>query len=266
MKHQKALDLIIHHLKKKGETTQVQAIELAAKSSKNKLILKVMQCLDSKNQHVRAAAAECLGALGHKNAVQPLCKKLADYFWDVRLTAAESLGILLAQKKQTPLALMQKLEDPNELVRIQVIESITAIGDKKALPKLWKAIQDPSPLVRSYAGGAIGSLGSKSDIKLLSMALKKERSATVKIGILQALFELGETSVLPSIFELLKSKDYRVRCAVANTLSGSVVNSSNSKMVLATLCKALRDESTVAARSTFDASIRTIRKRFKQKK
>jgi len=266
MKHQKALDLLIHHLKKKGETTHVQAIQLAAKSSTNKLSLEVMPCLENKNQHVRAAAAECLGALGQKNAVQPLCKKLADYFWDVRLAAVESLGILLAQKKQAPLALIRKLEDPNELVRIQAVESMVAIGDKKTLPKLWKAIHDPSPLVRSYAGGAIGSLGRKADIKRLGITLKKERSATAKIGILQALFELGETSVLPSIFELLKSKDYRVRCAVTNTLCDVIVNSTNFEIVLATLCKALIDESTVAARSTLDASIRTIKKRFKQKK
>ena len=265
MNRQVALDLLIHHLKKKGETTRVQAIQHAEKSSTNKLSLEVMPCLENTNQHVRAAAADCLGALGQKHAVQPLCMKLADYFSLVRIAAAESLGIILAQKKEAPLALIRKLEDPEELVRIQAVESVEAIGDKKALPKLWKAIHDPSPLVRRYAGGAIGSLGRKADIKRLWITLKNERSARAKIGILQALFELGETSVLPSFFKLLKSKDYLVRCAVTHTLSDVIVNSTNFEMVLATLRNALKTESTVAARSTMDASIRTIKKRFKKK-
>lgn len=76
------------------------------------------------------------------------------------MMAATGLGDLL-QGKSSPPELIGRLQDPDELVRIEAAESLGVIGDKKALPDLWKALTDSSSLVRSYIAGAIGELGSR---------------------------------------------------------------------------------------------------------
>jgi len=181
------------------------------------------------------------------------------------MRAAESFGVQLFGSKKSPQALVKKLQDPNELVRIEVVESLGAIGDRKVLSKLWKAMSDRSPLVRSYVAGAIGELGSKEDIRKLERNIKKERSPTAKLGYYQALYRLGKRDVFEKILSLLESRDYRLRCATANTLMACIVDASNSDIALSALRKALKAEPTIAAKSTFQACIRSIRKWSKKR-
>jgi len=49
------------------------------------------------------------------------------------------------------------LEDPNVLVRIAAAESLGAIGDRKALPALWRAINDRSERARKKDEGLLHS-------------------------------------------------------------------------------------------------------------
>jgi HEAT repeat protein len=152
------------------------------------------------------------------------------------------------------------LEDPDVLVRVEAAESLATIGDPKALPALWRAIDDRSPLVRSYVAGAIGSFGRAGDIPKLEQLLKKERSDTVKVGIYQALYELGRKDMLLSLISLLmESNDYRVRIATANILAEVVLDKSNVAMVLDALRRALKREETVAGRSSIRSSLRIVR-------
>ena len=266
-KEMSILSQLLCWLKERGETGRAEKVELLLKeNSPYQLVREVIQWLGFSNPWARAAAAECLGAIGRTEAVTPLCHALTDHFSEVRGAAAESLGILLTEKKDCPGALARKISDPDTLVRLQVAEALGLIGDKRTLPRLWKSLRDRSPLVRRYVCSAIGQLGDQADLRRLKRELKSERNDMTKLGYFDAIYSLGDRGIFPALLALLESKDYRVRCAVANTLSGEFVNSSNSKTVLAILRKALKDESTVAARSTLEASIRTIRKRFKQKK
>ena len=204
------------------------------------------------------------GGKRRKENIDALSLRFSDHDPDVRMKVAERLGIQLAGSKKCPRALVKMLHDPNELVRIEVVDSLAAIGDRGVLPNLWMAIRDRSPLVRSYIAGAIGELGSKEDLKRLERKVGKERSRTAKLGYYQALYLLGKNEIFPTIVRFLRSKNYRLRCSTANILSEFIVDHSNYQSVLSALRKALTMESTVAAKSTFEACIRSIKKRFKE--
>ncbi len=241
---------------------RLRALDSLAKSCRPGIVDDFVNLLSDKSPAMRSAAAEYLGPIGRTAAIPPLIESLADSNREVRLMAARSLGLLL-RGRRSPRPLINGLNDRDELVRIEVCESLGAIGDRKALPRLWRTIRDRSALVRSYAAGAIGELGGQRDIRKLEAVLQQERSEASKVGLYQALYVLGKTEALSGLISLLQSSDYRVRCAVANTLSNVIANESNARIILGALEKARRQESTPAAESSMKSSIRDIKKRIK---
>lgn len=177
------------------------------------------------------------------------------------MRAAEAVGDLLAGKKTSPQELIRRLKDPNELVRVEAADSLRAIGDRRALAALWRAVHDRSSLVRRYVLETIGELGSSTDIPRVERLLRGERSANARLGCYVALYQLGRRDVMPQLVALLQNRDYRIRCAAANTL-GRLARRSNAAMIVKVLQLTLRQESTVAARSSLRTSIRAIRRRW----
>ena len=155
--------------------------------------------------------------------------------------------------------LVKGLRDADELVRIEVCEALANIGDPQAIPALRKALRDTSPLVRSYAAAAIGVLGSKNDIPTLETQLRNEFSDAAKVGLYHGLFKLGKLDMLVGLSGLLQSSDYRVRCAVANTLCEVVADQDSARIILPELRKALSLESTVAAQEAIENSLTVLR-------
>ena len=250
---------LLEQLEREDALARVHALESIVNIDHPRVFPEIVKALSDRNPNVRSTAADFLGALGNKEAVIPLINKLGDHSVEVRMRSAESLGDLLIGEKNSPSALIKALQDPNELVRIAVAESLGAIGDKRALRALWKAIHDASPLVRGYIAEAIGELGDLKDVSKLEKELKKEVSETAKVGFYHALYLLGRHSVLQDLLMLLKSRDYRVRSATANTLSAIHINKSETPVVLNVLRKALRQEPTVAARSSMRSSLLAIK-------
>jgi len=258
-------DQLLRQLKDTKALVRANAVEKLAKIDHPSVVSRLVDALSDSNPLVRWSAALVLGEREEKEAVGPLISELSDHFSEVRMYAAEALGILLQDEEKCPPALIKNLKDPDELVRIEVAESIGAIGDQKALPALWKVIHDRSPLVRSYVAVAIGRLGSRADITRLEREMRNEKNDTVKIGYYQALYILGKHEILPAILKLLESRDYRVRCATARTLcSDFIVDRSNVQVILDTLQKAFKRETSVAIapKSSIQSSIREIKQRF----
>jgi HEAT repeat protein len=178
---------------------------------------------------------------------------------DKRTEAAAQIGSILARAGDSPQALIRALQDRSELVRVQAAESLGLIGDRTALRALWMALRDRSGLVRSYVASAIGDLGKKKDAGRLRRALARERSSRAKVGYYAALHKLGEREAIPRLIELLRSADYRVRCAAANNLGRLVSRGREAETVSRALRAAMREEPTVAARSSFRSSLRLVR-------
>lgn len=253
----KRLSQLLKRLEDREAPTRISALESLANINHPSVFDAMVKALSDRNPTVRVTAVEGLSALKNKEGIAHLLDRLADSNSEVRMRAAEGLGVLL-RGETSPRSLVKLLQDTDELVRIAATEALEAIGDRQALSALRKAIHDPSPLVRSYIAEAIGKLGSARDIGKLVKELKKETSETAKVGFYQALYLLGQHNVLQDLLMLLQSSDYRVRCATANTLSVIYADESDASLVLRALRKALRQEPTVAARSSIRSTLRTL--------
>jgi HEAT repeat protein len=256
---QKALADLLERSRERDASVRVAALEALAKIDHPGVLDTMIRALSDKNPTVRVTAVESLGTLNYEQSVPQLIDRLADSNSEVRMRAAESLGMLMSGGS-SPSALIKRLQDSDRLVRIAVAETLGAIGDQKALPALRQALRDASPLVRSYVSESIGRLGGKRDIAGLETALEKETSETAKVGFYYGLYLLGQHAMLQELLKLLQSTDYRVRCATANTLSQIPGDESEREVILRSLRKALRQEPTVAARSSIRSSLRRLSK------
>lgn len=237
---------------------RIKALESMAKLDVPQTFNVIVDGLRDRIELVRVAAAEALGSRADQRAIPHLLKALADRDYEVRLTAAESLGDLISDQKSPP-ALVRLLEDRDALVRITAAEELEEIGDRRALPKLRQVLNDPDGLVRSYVAGAIGALGGKRDIRVLEHRLQVERSPQAKVGLLHGLYRLGKREYFPAFLKLLESKNYRVRCAVANTLPMMDLDKSAIPEARSALRRALSRETTLAAREAIRYGLRELR-------
>jgi HEAT repeat protein len=210
------------------------------------------------NERVQGLKQVVDSSLG--DLAQPVVELLADHHSDVRYEATQALGRLLAGSGRAPAALRRCLEDRDELVRIAAIEAAGDIGDKRIASLLRRRTNDSSPVVRSYAASALGSLGVQGARGALITASRRERSARARVGVYEGLFRLGEQWALDRLLALLRSKQYRVRCAVGNTVAELPLEPESRGEVRRALKTALAAEHTVAATSSLRFALRRVRR------
>lgn len=210
---------------------------------------------ESKDYREREALAEHLGKKRSQASFDLLVQLLGDKESLVRSRALEALterGISDGFKAALPL-----LKDKNDVVRVNAIECIGALGEGRAVKHLIGMLDDRSSLVRSYAAHFIGDYGNRSCIGILENKLASDKSIYVRVGVLFGLYSLGREEKLTEILRLFKSRQYRVRCSVANNLVG-IVDKNNREIILEVLRNASSVEETVAARSSIEAAIKEI--------
>jgi HEAT repeat protein len=220
-------------------------------------ISEALKWLADKNPAHRLTAVETLTEWGGKRAVAALMEALNDSNWEVRKEAAKSLGTLGAVKAVG--ALVETLKDRDELVRVFAAESLGMIGKSEAVPALIGALADSSWLVRGWAATALGDIGDNRALTHLEQALIREKSNFVRLNLWAALFKMGRKETLPLILKLLKSKSYRVRCAVVNTLT-EIADESNRIIIIEHFKQALKREETVAVRSSLESALSQLEK------
>jgi len=215
----------------------------------------IAQALSDRSPIVRITAIEVLPNCGEKSALSIIVKGLNDPNSEVRMRAAEALGIL-SSNGTIPKSLIGLLSDKDVLVRVAAAESLGLVGNPRAVPALRHSLHDKSSLVRRYVAGAIGKIGDKQDVDLLKTTLNREQDDIARIGILEALYVLGEQKILPALLTMLtEPKDYRARCAAANALAQLSLNGSDKQTAVKSLRRALRSERTVATRSSIKTSL-----------
>ena len=138
--------------------------------------------------------------------------------------------------KESQDILFKYLDDKNELVRCEAVDSIRVFIDKEIFLKLKDmAIEDRSFLVRGYAVYGFVEIGKKLGEKnldkfILENIIPNENNSFVKLNCYEALYNLGNKNFLNNIFSLFRSKNYRIRCAIISTLD-EILNDENRSMI-----------------------------------
>jgi HEAT repeat protein len=166
-----------------------------------------------------------------------------------------------AKKTRNVDLLLRFLKDRDEVVRIYAAERLGDLRARSARDPLRCALlMDRSPIVRSYAAGSLALI---ADVEALSLAALAEEDELAQAGILGGLYRLGDREVLDRFLEGLTARHYLVRCATANSLAFIALRKRDLSRVRSRLRRALRAETTVAARSDMAAALSSLSPRHR---
>jgi HEAT repeat protein len=171
----------------------------------------------------KCAALSALGRIGEESHATKVSDALGDSNWEVRLAAAEALGLMGAKAKKAVSPLLNLLEDDAYPVRAMACSALGEIKDESAVPRLIEAFEDSSYSVRAAAVTALGQVGEAAEeythdvFKLLNDSVGFVRSAAVK-----TLAKLGEQGANYAcvVATLLYDDDPDLRVAVLEALGG----------------------------------------------
>ena len=132
-------------------------VQEAPALSSEKATLFLISSLKDRNPEIRSTAAESLGKIGDRAAIESLLPLLGDTHPAVRVASARALGhIGPPSDEHTLTELVHALEDPNDAVKQA---AATAIGEleprSKDLEPLVKLVEAPDPTVRRAAVQAL---------------------------------------------------------------------------------------------------------------
>jgi HEAT repeat protein len=201
----------------------------------------LFQKLKSRKAENRLEAVQTLGSAESPKNTDALIRSLGDADGEIRLTALQALAKTRSETVLPPLRAM--LGDPEPSVREAAIGALLSCNDHESIPQIVIALRDPHVSVRWRAAKVLEALGWSPTSNLerarhavalgeygqaallgdvaiepLAEALKDEHSHTRR-GVLEALAQIDDTSVLRLLLESLKDRDSHVRVAAAEVLS-----------------------------------------------
>jgi hypothetical protein len=184
--------------------------------------------------------------------------------YNVRMAFLKLSSYYLDDDTVEPIIINMMLNDDDELVRIEAqdvifgnFNSLTSKVVTTLFDLTSKKYKEDELFCRN-AYQIIGKFGSHKDVILLKKILKSEKREQVLIGIYNGLYDRHKDGIiLKRILSLMNSKDYTIRCAVANTLA-DIYENSNDEKVLKFLKECLKSENTIAGKSSIKNAINDI--------
>lgn len=149
---------------------------------------------------------------------------------EVLAKSARALGVIHAD--EAVVELVNALSDENAEVRGHVALALGAIGDPISVPYLVEALEDPDIYVRIYSSISLGKMNDERAIPILIKALEDD-DRDIQLDVMDALIDLGESSVEPLI-KNLKNKKKNARANSAEIL-GKIGDKRSQKNLIAVL-------------------------------
>ncbi|MHB9139531.1 MAG: HEAT repeat domain-containing protein [Victivallaceae bacterium] len=189
-------------------------------------------------------------------AINILCEFTKNRASELRMRAVERLRF--HKGRQVLFCLKHLLEqERNPLVVTAALESVESIKSPIFIEILKRKLRDSAPLVRGYAAITMSSISPKLARESITKVLIKERSSWVRCAFYISLYKIGVPNTLFTVFSFFKSKQYRVRCLVANSFS-SMPKQDDINIIRNVLRKQLRKESSNAVISSIKKTLQTI--------
>jgi HEAT repeat protein len=208
---------------------------------------------------------EELGAVSGEKGLEFLIACSSHEDSEVRFRAMERMSEFLYGSENLAEIIrnvMQKgLRDSDELVRCAALEFFQDFEDMGRTEDVCRMLGDPSSLVRGQAALTLASMKDVTAVPHIERAVLQAEDVE-KAPMLAALIDMGSSSARGDLLDLLRSPSYQARCAAANLLSESSVDSENNEMI-ATLRQCLRREASGAVISSMnDALNRLTNKKY----
>ena len=176
-----------------------------------------LAALKDKDAAVRRQAADALGRLGDKAAVESLIAALKDGDRGVRWSAARSLGTLGDKRAVEPL--IAALKDGDDWVRGEIAEALGRLGDKRAVEPLRAVLRRNDGIVDESTACALAALlKDETAVEPLLAALEHPSSEWTGIAVFVSLARLGPPALKPLVAALPHSRD-KVRGEIVLALS-----------------------------------------------
>ena len=209
-------------------------------------LLRVLQ--EGPESELRIAAARALGELGEKVAVERLTLTLLVDDHALQAAAEAALVSILGKSanadalradgniqlerwdeasgygKAAVDPLLRALDttdaNPRNLsARCGAARALGALGDKRAVKALVRALGEPAPRVRAAAARALGEIGDASGIDALLVATS-DGNPKVRVAAVQALGSIGTEGVVEAIARAVTDSDDSVRMAALKAVAG----------------------------------------------
>jgi HEAT repeat protein len=201
-------------------------------------VRQAISSLRSRRRWKRADAAESLGLMRSREAVEPLVALLNDPEPEVRIRAARALGLIRGTTSIRPL--VRALADPSRWSAIRVAEILIGVGTEAAdellaafesLPRLGRisaldvlgrirslravglmkrCLDDPDADLRARAAHGLGLIGDPGAAGDLIRALS-DREWPVRAMAAKGLGRIGDPTAIPHLRQAMKDRQWWVR-------------------------------------------------------
>ena len=158
----KALDPLLKAMNDKDWHVRKYTAVALGKIKDDKSIKTLVNALNDEDSDVRWKSLIALGNIGEAS-FEPLLKEFKSDDWHMRARAAQVLGKIGDKRAVEPLirTLVKRDKVNNKHVRGRIIEALGEIGDERAVDPLIKALDDQYIYVRQKAADALDNIKSK---------------------------------------------------------------------------------------------------------
>lgn len=213
-----ATKIILEGLSSSNTQVRANAIEMAAATNNQQLMMGVQRLTTDELVLIRFAAAVAIGDAKYSAGKNDIAQLLKDNDENVRLAADYAIVMLGGSKSYTQ-QISAALTRNNQQVRANAAFLLGKTGDKNALPLLYQVIQDEASddKVRLNAIEAIARLGDEKIYQKLWAMLISAYADDRVFGI-RAMGAMGTSRAKDSLLTMLKDDLTEVRLVAAEQL------------------------------------------------
>jgi len=180
-----------------------------------KSIAALCALLRDADPQLRSGAANVLGLLGDKRAIEPLLACLDDK--DIRVCGAAALALGKLHAGEALERIIALLHDPEWLARNMAVTALRELADPRSEEALIAALEDENEMVASNAAVTLGKFGDKRVIEML-IAIVNNRKGFRRYGAVQALGEINDPRAVEPLIGALEVDEFFIRENAARAL------------------------------------------------
>ena len=211
---EKRAERLIEQIKAHNSASRLSAAEELGRMRWKDAVDPLIHASHDIREDVRLAAVVALGEVGDPRAVPPLIGALRSEGWALRKAAAEALGKIADPGSIAPLLVI--LDDKDRSVAMAAGATLARIG-QPAAEVLLKALAGDKARTKEAAAYGLGLLGDKRALEPLRAALA-DAEPLVRLAAANALSRMGDPESIAGIVALLRQQDKTLRTGAGKAL------------------------------------------------